>query len=197
MSTDARRPFDSDYQQYVQVLLRLFASSYASVVLFDEEIRRRELAIGQAARIQEQLLAQLQYKEKKFQRYAERADIGMFCLDALGNYSYRNDRWFDLFPVAASGADAKSAWEAIAFPEDIEFCEGVFRKLFVDHEHISFELKTQIPWTPPLDEFQSESGTTPHYRYIICSAYPELDAEDKIIEVIGSVTGIFLTALPL
>ncbi len=158
-------------------------------MLFDEEIRRRELAIGQAARIQEQLLAELQYKEKKFQRFAERADVAIFILQPTGQFSYRNDRWYELFPVAASGSDAKTAWEAIVFPEDIKFCEDVFKRLIVDHEHISIELKTQIPWTPPTDDTQAESEGITHYRYILCSAYPELDAEGTLIEAVGSVTG--------
>lgn len=45
-----RRPYDEDYQLFIQVMNRLFATSLASIVLFEEEIWHRENIIGQAAR---------------------------------------------------------------------------------------------------------------------------------------------------
>jgi len=85
---------------------RLFATSLASVVLFEEEIRHRENMIGQAAKVQEQLSEQLlssqreaELTQKKFQRFAERADIAIFIADMTGQYTYLNQRWFDIFTI--------------------------------------------------------------------------------------------------
>ena len=190
LGINPRRPFDDDYQQYVHVMLRLLATSLASVVLFDEEIRQRENAIGQAARIQEQLLDQLKLNEKKFQRFAERSDVCIFIVDATGKYIYRNQSWYNLFETAVDQDDIMSAWDKIVFPEDIAKCESLFGKLAIEKVPICFELKTSMIWTPPPSLRQPEGKTQDHYKWVLCSAYPELDAKGEIAEIVGNVTDI-------
>ncbi|KAF1941111.1 hypothetical protein EJ02DRAFT_348488 [Clathrospora elynae] len=185
-----RRPFDDNYQLFVQVMVRLLATSLASIVLFDEEVRQRENAIGQAAQIQEQLLAELKSKEKKFQLFAERADVGIFIIDRVGQYTYRNQRWFDLFDIASADDDTKTCWEKIAFPDDLPFCEAIFGKLTVEHEAVCFELRTQMPWDPPSELVQSDCEDARHYKWILCSAYPELGPNGDLVEIVGNVTDI-------
>ncbi|KAL5118757.1 hypothetical protein ACEQ8H_003260 [Pleosporales sp. CAS-2024a] len=190
LGINPRRPFDDDYRQFVQVMLRLLATSLASIVLFDEEVRKNEKAIGRAAQLQEQLLDELQLKEKRFQRFAERADIAIFITDPIGNYTYRNQRWYDIFEVGKHVENAMGAWLHVAFLEDIPRCEALFGKLVMKKEAISFELKTKMPWTPPEDLSQPESESTEHFRWILCSAYPELDAKGELTEIVGNVTDI-------
>lgn len=190
LGINPRRPFDDNYQQFVHVTLRLLATSLASVVLFDEEVRKNEKAIGQAAELQEQLLAELQMKEKRFQRFAERSDVAIFIMDPTGGYTYRNQCWYDMFEVAVDDKDAMAAWQNIAFPDDIATCEAIFGKLFWMKEPVSFELKTKMPWLPPPDLSQPESEAVEHQKWILCSAYPELDANGEIVEVVGNVTDI-------
>jgi PAS domain-containing protein len=119
LGVNPRRPFDEDYKQFVRVMLRLLATSLASVVLFDEEMRQKENAIGQAARIQEQLVAELHFKEKKFQRYADQSDVAIFVMDAAGEFTYRNQGWYDLFDSATDAKDVTDAWSMIVWPEDV------------------------------------------------------------------------------
>lgn len=119
LGVNPRRPFDEEYKQYFHVMLRLLATSLASVVLFDEEMRQKENAIGQAARIQEELVAQLQHKEKKFQRYADQSNIAIFVVDPSGTYTYRNQGWHDIFENATDTQDVMSAWAQIVWPEDV------------------------------------------------------------------------------
>ena len=119
LGLNPRRPFDEEYQQFIHVLLRILATSLASVVLFDEEMRQKENAIGQAARIQERLVAQLQMKEKKFQRYADQSNVAIFVIDAQGTYTYRNQGWYDIFDQAINAKDVMGAWAQIMWPEDV------------------------------------------------------------------------------
>ncbi|KAF2654672.1 putative histidine kinase HHK11p, partial [Lophiostoma macrostomum CBS 122681] len=189
LGVNPRRPFDNEYQQFIHVMNRILATSLASVVLFDEEMRQKEDVIGQAARIEEQLRAELAAKEQKFQRWAARSDVAVFIMDPQGNYIYRNQRWYDIFNVARGINDVMEAWQSIVFAEDIAYCEGLFAKLVVDKAHISFELKTKMAWTPPEALPQSEN-TQEHYRWVLCSAYPELDANSNITEIVGNVTDI-------
>ena len=157
---------------------------------FDEEMCQKENAIGQAARIQEQLVAQLQLKEKKFQRYADGSDVGIFVMDALGNYTYRNKSWYTLFDVAKGSNDVMTAWSNIVWPEDIAVAEALFAKLVVEKVSIDFELRTSMTWQPPADSDEPEAESQTHYKWIMCSAYPELDANNDIVEVVGNVTDI-------
>jgi PAS domain-containing protein len=190
LGTNPRRPFDEDYQQFLHVMLRLLATSLASVVLFDEEVRQKEIAIGQAAKLQQELLAELQLKEKRFQRFAARADIGIFILDPVGRFTYRNQRWYDMFSVAASQDNAMSAWINIIFPDDLARVEGIFAQLVVEKVPITVELKTQKPWAPLPELSETEAEPSVHYCWVLCSAYPELDANGQLIEVVGNVTDI-------
>ena len=151
-----RRPYDEDCQLFIQVVNKLFTTSLASVVLLEEEIRHRENMISQAAKVQEQLSEQLlssqrkvELTEKKLQRFAERADRAIFIADMTGQCTYRNQRWFDLSISAKSIDNITVAWQRIAMPEDIKFCEGIFAGLIVDKSPVTFELKTTMPWHPP------------------------------------------------
>jgi signal transduction histidine kinase/CheY-like chemotaxis protein len=190
LGVNPRRPFDDDYQRFVHVMLRLLATSLASVALFDAEVRQKEKAIGQAALLQEQLMAEIKLKEKKFQSFAERSDVGIFILDAVGNYTYRNRRWFDIFEVAADSDDVAGAWTNVAFPEDIATCEGIFGKLIVEKVPVCFELKTKMLWSPPPELHQPDGEAPQPHKWILCSAYPELGPDDELLEIVGSVTDI-------
>jgi PAS domain-containing protein len=185
-----RRPFDEEYQQYLHVMVRLLATSLASIVLFEDEVRQRENAIIQAAQIQEHLLAELQLKESKFQRFAERSDVGIFIMDPIGNYTYRNQRWYDMFEIASSDSNATEAWYKIAFEEDIAYCQSLFAKLIINHESVCFELRTRMSWAPPSESSESQAEDAQHFKWILCSAYPELDTNGNLVEVVGNVTDI-------
>ncbi|KAL1610220.1 hypothetical protein SLS60_001885 [Paraconiothyrium brasiliense] len=182
LGVNPRRPFDEDYKQFVHVMLRLLATSLASVVLFDEEIRQRENAIRQAAHIQEQLVAELQLKEKKFQRYADNSDVAIFVLDSVGAYTYRNQGWYDLFESAIDSNDVMGVMSQIVWPEDVSDLAVVPQ---LDKSPIYFELRTTIPWQP-----ESGPDSQECYKWILCSAYPELDANNEVIEIVGNVTDI-------
>ncbi|KAL1792525.1 hypothetical protein ACET3X_009032 [Alternaria dauci] len=185
-----RRPFDSEYQQYLQVMVRLLATSLASIVLFEDEVRQRQKAITQAAQIQEHLMAQIQLKESKFQRFAERSDVGIFIIDPTGTYTYRNQRWYDMFEVASADDNATEAWYRIAFAEDVPYCQSIFSKLVTNHESVCFELRTRMPWVPPSESNEPQSEDTQHFKWILCSAYPELSPNGELEEIVGNVTDI-------
>ncbi|KAF3007645.1 Histidine kinase [Curvularia kusanoi] len=187
LGINPKRPFDSNYQKYVHVMLRLMATSLASVALFDAEVKQKEKAMENAANLQQQLLNEIVAKEKKFQSFAERSDVAIFIMDAAGKYTYRNRRWYELFEIAADVQDAMEAWLNIVYPEDIPKCEGVFGKLVMEKVPVIFELKTKMLWSPPADLEQSDCV---YHKWILCSAYPELGPNDELLEIVGSVTDI-------
>ena len=99
IGTNPRRPYDDDFDLFVQLLARQLATSIASVVLFEEEIKKGEIAAQLAAQdridLNNQLVARTQEAveaENKFTRMAELAPVGMFIGDSDGNIKYHERR---------------------------------------------------------------------------------------------------------
>ncbi|KAF2142924.1 uncharacterized protein K452DRAFT_226207 [Aplosporella prunicola CBS 121167] len=193
-----RRPYDDDYQQFIAVSSRLLGTSLASVVLHDDEIRRREMMIAQAESIKAQLAEQLvvsqkevERTEKRFQRFAERADVGIFIVAQNGYYNYRNKRWHEMFQLPETQLDIRDAWPQLAFPEDLAACEKYFATLMTEKAPVSFELRINRKWSPPENaaEIHHDDGSENH-MWILCSAYPELSDTGDVKEIVGCVTDI-------
>lgn len=85
MGINPRRPYDDDYSLFIELLTRQLATSMASAMLFEEEIRRGQRAARLAALDRQELSKQLDLRtqeavesETKFTRMAEFAPVGMF-----------------------------------------------------------------------------------------------------------------------
>jgi hypothetical protein len=101
MGINPRRPYDDDYSLFIQLLSRQLATSMASVVLFEEEIRRGQRAARLAALDRQELSKQLDLRtqeavesETKFTRMAEFVPVGMFIANNEGQVTYSNDTWW-------------------------------------------------------------------------------------------------------
>ncbi|KAF2502660.1 hypothetical protein BU16DRAFT_16651 [Lophium mytilinum] len=196
LGLNPRRPYDEDYENFIGVMSRLLATSLASVVLFEEEIRQREEKIEETTKTQHLLAERLlqsqrevEIREQKFQRFAERADVAIFICLPTGKYTYRNQRWFDIFSTAVQYEDVTEAWSHIVTPEDLKLCESIFARLVTQQAAQTFELKTKMHWKPP-KVTSPQSQTQTHFVWILCSAWPEIGPDGEVIEIVGCVTDI-------
>ncbi|KAF2816750.1 uncharacterized protein BDZ99DRAFT_374694 [Mytilinidion resinicola] len=196
LGLNPRRPYDEDYENFIGVMSRLLATSLASVVLFEEEMRQREDTIEETTKIQHLLADKLlqsqrevEIREQKFQRFAERTDVAIFICLPTGKYTYRNQRWFDMFSSAVLYEDVTQAWSAVVTPEDLKFCESVFSALITQQAAQTFEIKTKMHWTPP-KVLSSQSQTQTHFVWVLCSAWPEIGPDGDVVEIVGCVTDI-------
>ena len=188
MGTNPRRPYDEDYDLFVQLLSRQLATSIASVVLFEEEIKKGERAAQIAAQDRIDLTNQLAVRtqeavesENKFTRMAELAPVGMYIGDATGSIAFANDAWHSIssFPrdrpigndwiKYVKEADQSSAWE----------CWSTMLKKGCP---VSMEFRFKTPWR---DKFGNASDT-----WVLASASPEKDEDGNITRIFGSVTEI-------
>lgn len=200
-----RTPYNEDYQQFTHVASRLIETSLASVVLLEEEVRTRERMALQAAKVQQKLAEELETsrleverREQKFQRFAERANVGIFVLDKDGDYTYRNPAWFDIFQPAAEDINVRNAWLSLVEPEDVQRCEEIFRQLYQDKQSVSFELRLKRNWEAAkydvghheADQDKASLLVSESRTWILCSAYPELSEDGVVNEVLGSVTDV-------
>ena len=137
-----RRPYDNDYYHFVSTASRSLSTSLASILVHEEDIRRRELAIANAEtmrlELKQQLLnTQIEVERSvfKFQRFAEGADIGIFILGLNGIYSYRNEAWYSILGADDRDIELAPAWEALIDDEYIPIGQARFQELIDTKEH--------------------------------------------------------------
>lgn len=188
MGVNPRRPYDDDYQLFIQLLSRQLATSMASVVLFEEEIRRGQRAARLAALDRIELSKQLDLRtqeaaesETKFTRMAEFAPVGMFIANSRGEITYSNDTWWQITRHPRQD-HSQNTWIESVKEEDKEAVKSVWSKLIVDKSPVTLEFRVKAPW-------QDRNGIR-GVSWVLMSAYPEKDAEGGLKSVFGSLTDI-------
>ena len=188
MGVNPRRPYDDDYSLFIQLLSRQLATSMASVVLFEEEIRRGQRAARLAALDRQELSKQLDLRtqeavesETKFTRMAEFAPVGMFIANSSGDLTYSNETWWEIsrHPRATNSANT---WMDSIKDEDRESVEIAWKKLVARKAPMTHEFRFKTPWQ---DRTGSRGDT-----WVLMSAYPERDDNGDLKSVFGSLTNI-------
>lgn len=188
MGTNPRRPYDEDYDLFVQLLSRQLATSIASVVLFEDEIRKGARAAEIAARDRIELSNQLAIRtqeaeasENKFTRMAELAPVGMFIGDSAGSINFANDAWYDIssFP---KGMPIGNKWIDYVVDTDKQPTWQAWTNMLENKVPITVEFRFRTLWR---DSLGKES-----YSWVLASASPEKDEDGNITRVFGSITNI-------
>ncbi|CBY01147.1 similar to aerobic respiration control sensor protein arcB [Plenodomus lingam JN3] len=189
-----RRPYDDDYLQFILVTSRLLSTSLTSILLHEEDLGRRERTIANAEAMKQELRQQLLESQNelersltKFQRFAERADIGIFILDMEGIYTYRNKAWYDICSPGDRDVDLEEAWSLIVDSEYHEMGQAKFAAVVEEKKHQTWTVTGKN-----LDD--SLSNQQP--MWVICSIFPELNEEGAVIEIIGCITDIRCAIYP-
>lgn len=191
VGVNPRRPYDEDYSLFVQLLSRQLATSLASVVLFEEEIRRGQRAAKLAAldrmELSEQLAARTQEaidSETKFTRMAEFAPVGMFIANPEGKITYCNRTWFDISRAGGSRDEntPDDHWMDAIKDEDRPLVDALWRDLIVKKEPQTGTFRFKTPW-------QDGHGIAGE-RWALFSAYPEKYESGALKSVFGSLTDI-------
>lgn len=187
LGTNPRRPYDDDYQLFVHPVSRQLATSMASVVLFEEEIRRGQRAARLAALDRQELSMQLLQRtqeasesEHRFTRMAEYAPVGMFIADAHGSINYCNDMWWQISRHSRS-QDAESGWMNSVRDEDRPALEAAWSKLVTERVTISLEFRFKC---------SQQSGGRTIDTWVIMSAFPERALDGGLQSIFGCITDI-------
>ncbi|KAK6583384.1 hypothetical protein PZA11_004460 [Diplocarpon coronariae] len=188
MGVNPRRPYDDDYSLFIQLLGRQLATSMASVVLFEEEIKRGQQAARLAALDRQELSKQLDLRtqeavesETKFTRMAANSPVGMFIADESGAITYSNDTWWEI-SRHPRGVDSANVWMESIKDDDRAGVQAIWKKLVNKKSAITHEFRFKTPW-------QDRSGNRGD-TWVLMSAYPERDAEGVLKCVFGSITNI-------
>lgn len=188
LGVNPRRPYDDDYNLFVQLLSRQLATSLASVVLFEEEIRRGQRAAKLAAldrmELSEQLAARTQEardSETRFTRMAEFSPAGLFIADSEGHITYCNDTWYEISRVPKDTAST-DRWIDAVKPEDQQLVVNLWSTLVGKTEAVTAEFRFKAPWE---DKNGNRTDT-----WVLFSAYPEKNAHGHLKSVFGTITNI-------
>ncbi|KAL8779693.1 MAG: hypothetical protein Q9213_006818 [Squamulea squamosa] len=188
MGLNPRRPYDDDYNLFVQLLGRQLTTSVASVVLFEEEIARGQRAAQLAALDRDELSEQLAIRtqqavesETKFTRMAEFAPVGIFIADETGAYTYCNDTFHEITRIP-KGYPSTVDWMDFIKDEDKTMVTALWSDLVHNASPFSKEFRFRTPWEDP-NGYKSDT-------WVLASAYPEKDRDGRLKIIFGSVTNI-------
>lgn len=187
-----RHAYDDDYKTFVNILSRQMATSIASVVLAEEELKRTraaaQLATQDRIRLSEQLAVtkqEAEASEERFRRMTEMSPMAMFHFDELGNVLYANEMWFDLTQHPRDSFHPLS-WYDVIHPDDHALMDREWAKLTAG-DPVHFELRLKRPFeTEESLNGESIRGET----WILASAYADKNDDGTVKGILGALSDI-------
>lgn len=187
LGVNPRRPYNDDYRLFINLLSRQLATSMASVVLFEEEIKRGQQAARIAALDRQQLSQELRLRtqeavesEYKFTRMAEFAPVGIFIANAQGDMNFCNDSWWEISRHPRT-VDSFDSWMDSILPADRPAVEAAWTTLISEKKSIVQEFRFKAA---------REANGHPIETWALMSAYPEKDGTGTTKAIFGCITDI-------
>jgi PAS domain S-box-containing protein len=184
LGINPRRPFDDDYKSFVYMLDRQLATSLASVILFEDEIKAGRTAAEQAAIERAHLSALLETQTRRLEKMTASSPVGMFYLSAEGLLLEANDRYYEMtgHPRGeGSSSDYNLSWMEYISEESKPDIQKGWDQLSVEGRPWSGELKMKRRWI--VEDVIRD-------YYVLAAAHPEFDKDGKLTSVMGSITDI-------
>ncbi|KAK4658460.1 hypothetical protein QC762_102000 [Podospora pseudocomata] len=188
LGINPRRRYDDSYKLFINLLSRQLATSMASVVLFEEEIKRGQRAARLAALDRQELSMQLHLRtqeavksEYRFTRMAEFGPVGLFIADGQGQITFGNESIYRISgnERATSGPDS---WMHSIRDEDRPGVEEVWHKLLDEKVAVTHEFR-----------FRGSKRLIDGHSvdiWALMSAYPEKDESGELKSIFGCITDI-------
>ncbi|KAL6413602.1 sensory transduction histidine kinase [Ilyonectria robusta] len=187
IGVNPRRPYDEDYKLFIHLLSRQLATSMASVLLFEDEIKRGQKAARLAALDRQELSLQLYLRtqeavesEYRFTRMAEFAPVGMFIANFAGKISYCNDMWWQISRHSRE-EDSVDSWMDSVRDEDRPCLEAAWGRLLNDKVTICVEFRFKC---------SQRNGDKTIDTWVLMSAYPEKTCDGSFKLIFGCITDI-------
>ncbi len=195
LGLNPRTPYDEDYQNFVSLLSRQLITSLASIVLYEEELRRGQNAVKQSARKQAQLSEKLESSEQKFQErfatFASRAQTGIFEINPNGEYTYCNDAWYKISGLPRENPNKSTFMSAailLVSASELENLRAAWDNLVINKKPTTFECRLKRPWKVP-DAVPAGIGEE-GFTWVHFSAYPDLAEDGSVRAVMGTLCDI-------
>ncbi|KAH4933297.1 hypothetical protein HBI88_052490 [Parastagonospora nodorum] len=187
---NTRRPYDTEYQDWIEVFSNLLGTSAASVALHEEEVRNRKRQEEEAARDREALSAEVAVlaqeasdvteKLSNFYQLANAVGLGYFEFAISGELVHANEAFFHQTGHPRDLSNSRP----FAF---LEHVYGPDRELATEHWRMSASGKSttyEMRWKKKPNADTGSEDDTRDYLWTLTACVP-IKTED------GIVTGIF------
>lgn len=185
VGVNPRRTYDEDYKAFATMLNRQLATSLASVLLFEDEVRKSRHAAETAAQQREQLSKQLELQTSRMRRMTELSPLGMYLFDPEGVLVEANDRYFEMTGAPREDDEDLSFLKLVASGSR-EIAKGMWEEMMTTFKPSVRELELKNPKVQPRDL----SGNEPIKYWVLASSQPELGPNGEVLSIMGSIIDI-------
>ncbi|CAO2651809.1 Nn.00g000920.m01.CDS01 [Neocucurbitaria sp. VM-36] len=179
-----RRAYDDEYKSFAAMLNRQLATSLASVLLFEDEVRRSRAAAEAAAQQREQLSQQLELQTSRMRRMTELSPLGMYLFDTEGRLLEANDRFYEMTGHPRE-SDEELSFLKLVTDESRDTTQGMWNEIMTTLKPATRELQLSNSKAQPLD-----LNGEPIEYWVLATSQPEIGLEGEIISVMGSIADI-------
>ncbi|CAI6252117.1 unnamed protein product [Periconia digitata] len=180
-----RRAYDEDYKIFAHMLNRQLATSLASFLLFEEEVRRNKIAAEAATLEREALSQQLELQASRMRRMTELSPLGMYLFSPEGVLLEANERFYEMTGHPRDNDNPAEFLEYIVDHESQEKAQSMWQNVQIDSKMRQEELQLRNPNYIPRDL----TGEPIEY-WVLASSQPEFSSDGKIRSIMGSITDI-------
>ncbi|KAJ4376119.1 hypothetical protein N0V83_001400 [Neocucurbitaria cava] len=179
-----RRAYDEDYKSFAAMLNRQLATSLASVLLFEDEVRRNRQAAEAAAQQREQLSQQLELQTSRMRRMTELSPLGMYLFDTEGRLLEANERFYEMTGHPRESDEELSFLGTVA-EESRDVTQAMWDEMMTTMKPMTRELHLNNPHAHPRDV----NGEPIEY-WVLASSQPEIGLDGEVISIMGSIADI-------
>ena len=179
-----RRAYDDEYKAFAAMLNRQLATSLASVLLFEDEVRRSRNAVELATLQREQMSRELELQTSRMRRMTALSPLGMYLYTPDGVLLEANDRYFEMTGHPREAREELSFLHLMA-EGSRDICKAMWDDMMVTRQASTQELQLSSPFVQARDL----SGNPIEY-WVLASSQPEIGPDGEIISVMGSITDI-------
>ncbi|KAF2150178.1 hypothetical protein K461DRAFT_296555 [Myriangium duriaei CBS 260.36] len=182
------RPYDNDYQAFVNLVARQIATGASSVAHYAEERRRLELTAEHAEREKERLAKELAIQRReaeesawRFLEFAKHSPVGVFIFGPDGTVKFANEAWYRLLGITYKQR-GQQIWREYVHPDDVGSVDSAWGLLInqgQSHAHFEFRVRRN-PVTGSVNE--EDCG------HVSSTSFAELDQDGNV----KAVTGILI-----
>jgi PAS domain S-box-containing protein len=179
-----RRAYDDEYKAFAAQLNRQLATSLASVMLFEDEMKRSRNAAELAQVQQEQLSRELALQTSRMRRMTELSPLGMYLFSPEGMLLEGNETYFEMTGHVREGSKEFSFLDLMA-EESKGPCQAMWEELHSSKKACVCELRLNNPHVQPRDLMGN-----PIEYWVLSNSSPEIGPDGEILSIMGSITDI-------
>ncbi|KAF2424210.1 hypothetical protein EJ08DRAFT_595273 [Tothia fuscella] len=174
-----RCDYNIEYERFAQLLGRQLATSAASILLLEQEVRRQE-------QLAEQLAVNARHTsilEQKLNKFSEISNIGMWVSSAKGELLYANKAWFDQADLESNTPNLSvTKWMPLITESSLDTFQRHWAQLMNGKQPVTFEIQFKSRWK----HRDADTGEVLEgHRWFLISAFPEFGEDGNLTKAWG------------